>query len=321
VFVWVEFPNDPDVKELPDSSQRDSISSNPMVRAGGSGRAQKGGMSAEEDEELDMYGSAVYWCEPNEAHMRPRNPSQAVFFSQLEDIYIGKKTEAFVFEHVDASLCLSLYTPTVVLDLQMETQGFRNLWIKSIMALLQLNRIIGARKDADADNALITVPQHLTRDRKASQPGLTPVRNEHTPAHQRRCPYTDDLFSLTSCALLCVSAFSVCQVWLHRRTMSRDSLYGSFSFPSSDSAAAHPRSPSWQPMTPLMLPSPMARKSSGTDGDQLLTPPVRKTSDLDLGRPMFNFTPSGRKASDVAGDAAAAVIVEGDEKDEAEEKA
>lgn len=195
VFVFCDFPNDPDVRELPDGGVGGANlalggglamagpDENPMVRPGGGGlRAQRGGMS-DEDEEVDMHGAAFYWCEPADSVSapaggpapRPRNPAQAVFFSQLEDIYVGKKTEAFVFEHVEAALCLSLYTPTVVLDLQFDSEAVRNLWVKSIVALLQLHRIIGADRRKDADLNHIAIPQQLVRDRKLSQPGLTPV--------------------------------------------------------------------------------------------------------------------------------------------------
>lgn len=101
--------------------------------------------------------------------------------------------------------------------------------------------------------------------------------------------------------------------------MSRDSLYGSlpvFREGETPHAVRHTRSPSWTPITPLMLPSPFgagplspmsgghsgggglghsrgggADESSGVDSDS--SPPetggrplfIRKISDLDLTRP------------------------------------
>jgi len=182
VFVWADFPNDPLVKDLSEWPLDDRPITTSNLRA------PKGGMAGDAEEELDMYGAALYWCEPNEATQRPRNPSQSLFFSQLEDIYIGQKTEVWVLEHVAPTVCLSLYTPTIVLDLQFEREDVRNGWIKSIVALLQLHRIIGARSEKDANNSTVVVPPHLLR--KHSQPGLTPL-------------------------------------WLHHRSVSRDSLYGS----------------------------------------------------------------------------------------------
>jgi hypothetical protein len=308
VFVWVEFPNDPEVKELPDTVHRDSLTSSHLLSLK-SARAMTGGMSATPDEELDMYGAAFYWCDPAEAHLRPRNPSQAIFFSQLEDIYIGKKTEAFVFEHVDPNLCLSLYTPTIVLDLQMETAPFRNLWVKSILALLQIHRVIGAKKEDDADNSFIQIPKHLLQiERKASQAGMTPV-------------------------------------WLHRRTVSRDSLYGSFSFNAPGGLVASPSgitprasqfsSPKSQhrgmrsPMTPLSLPSPAGvtfSPSGGGSGSNLSSPTSRNRSasdlDLTLTRPA-SLAMLGRKASDGLGERPGqgeTIVEEEETKEDAEEK-
>jgi hypothetical protein len=100
IFLWCDFPNDPEVTELPEPKFTGAATLDPvpLVVPGGNkaSRLQRqGGMSTDEEEELDMYGAAIYWCDPADAHLRPCNPTQALFFSSLEDIYVGKKTEGF----------------------------------------------------------------------------------------------------------------------------------------------------------------------------------------------------------------------------------